>query len=362
MQVTASEITSRNKNRIFYLDFLRVLAIYTTVGIHILTQVWTGADVYGFSWKIYNIFLSGYSWGVPVFTMISGALFLDSKRSIDRNTLYSKNIRKILIGFCFWSVAYAIIFDLRSKGVQKFLYSIFTGEFHLWFLIMIAVMYMLTPLLRKFTCDKMLTEYFLKLSAVISFVIPQSLFLLNLLDIPYLNNIIQGLSKTFGEISGFFPHFYLFYFVAGYYFSVTELTPRVRKRLYILGILGYLFTVVATDRYSCFLGAGNEAFYNKNWVNLAFMTVAVFVFGKYELGSLKLSEKAMAFIGKLSAYSIGIYYVHLMLIKGIYGLLDLSQRDINPFITCLVFPVLFFFLSAFATAVMRKLPLLNKVV
>jgi len=362
MQLSNSANTQLQNGRILYFDYLRVLAIFTTVAIHIISHVWYSADVHGFSWKVYNVFLSFFCWGVPVFTMISGALFLNPARTVEIPTLYRKNIAKLLVGFCFWSIAYAVVFDIRGKSIGKFLYSMFTGDFHMWFLFMIAVMYMLTPLLRKFTCDIHLTAYFLKLSFLLSFVIPQVLFILNVLDIPYFDNIIQGLSKSCGDMEAYFPHFYLFYFVGGYYLSVTELSPKARKVIYALGIAGYFFTVIATDLYSGFLGVENQSFHAKNGVNIALMTIAVFTFGKYELSRIHFSEKSTALICKLSGYAIGIYYVHLMIIKAAYGLFDLAEKGIHPFVTCIVFPPIAFVASVIATAVMRRIPLLKKVV
>jgi len=188
------------------------------------------------------------------------------------------------------------------------------------------------------------------------------LFILNVLDIPYFDNIIQGLSKSCGDMEAYFPHFYLFYFVGGYYLSVTELSPKARKVIYALGIAGYFFTVIATDLYSGFLGVENQSFHAKNGVNIALMTIAVFTFGKYELSRIHFSEKSTALICKLSGYAIGIYYVHLMIIKAAYGLFDLAEKGIHPFVTCIVFPPIAFVASVIATAVMRRIPLLKKVV
>lgn len=348
--------------RILYFDYLRVLAIYTTVAIHVIAQVRYIADVHSFQWNIYNLFLSAFRWGVPIFVMISGALFLNPEKNVSISGLYRKNIYKLLLGFCFWAAAYAVIFDIRGKTVSKFLYSMFTGDFHMWFVFMIAVMYMLTPLLRKFTCDKPLTEYFLKLSFLISFVIPQTMFLLGLIPVPYLENIVQGLTKSFSDMGSYFPHYYLFYFVAGYYLSITKFGLKTRKTIYFLGILSYLITVFATKGYSEFIGANSDAFHSHDTVNVAMMTLAVFVFAKYELGRIRLSEKWNAVLLSLSGLSIGIYYVHLMIIKMAYGLLDLSEKGIHPLVTCLVFPPIAFAVSVIATSVMRKIPLLKKVV
>lgn len=61
MAQTSASLSHRSGSRIAYLDLLRIIAIYTTVVIRIITQVWNGADIHGFSWKVYNFFLSASS-------------------------------------------------------------------------------------------------------------------------------------------------------------------------------------------------------------------------------------------------------------------------------------------------------------
>lgn len=362
MGQTVSSLPSRSAGRITYFDLLRIVAIYTTVVIHVISQVWYTTDIHSFSWKVYNAFLSGSCWGVPVFTMISGALFLDPDRTVDTGKLYSKNILRLVIAFCFWAPVYALVFDIRGKSMDKFFYSCFTGDFHMWYVVMILVMYMLTPLLRRFTDDLKLTGYFLKMSLVISFFIPQVLFLLGLLPIPYFNSMVQGLSKTFGDLAGYFPHFYLFYFVAGYYIIKTDLTPRQRKLIYLFGVLGYVSTVAATDVYSVFLGHESQYFQGKSTVNILLMALAVFTFAKYELGKIRFSENGLRVLRKASDCCLGIYFVHLLITKAAYGVFDLSTQPIPAMVRCIALPIAFFVCSFVTVLVMKRIPVLKKMV
>lgn len=176
----------------------------------------------------------------------------------------------------------------------------------MWYVVMILVMYMLTPLLRRFTDDLSLTAYFLKLSFAVSFLLPQVFFLLEFLNVPYLCNMIQGLSRTSGNLAGYFPHFYLFYFVAGQFITRTEFTARQRRILYLLGIAGFLATVTATDLYSASLGSENQYFYGKDTLNILLMTVAVFVFAKYQLSRIHFSGKGLSILRKFSDCCMGI--------------------------------------------------------
>lgn len=66
----------RSKNRIFYLDILRVIACLSVIMIHSSAEYVTN-DIGSFNFWIGNLFDSLTRIGVPIFVMISGALMLD---------------------------------------------------------------------------------------------------------------------------------------------------------------------------------------------------------------------------------------------------------------------------------------------
>ena len=232
----------------------------------------------------------------------------------------------------------------------------------MWYVVMILVLYMLTPLLRRFTCEESLVSYFLKLSFVISFLIPQLLFLLELLPIPGVNSAVLGLSETFGDLKGYFPHYYLFYYIAGYYITRTEFSPGKRRLFYVMGILGFVATFAGTDVLSVSLNHENQYFHSKDTVNILAMSVAVFVFAKYSLSRIRFTETGLKWMRTLSDSCMGIYFVHLMISNGANGVFDLWLQPIHPIVRCIVFPLVFFISSFVTVQVMKRIPLLNKVV
>lgn len=106
-----------NKNiedRTVYFDYLRVFATFSVIILHLSAQNWFTTDVNGFEWQVFNFYDSIVRWGVPVFVMISGALFLD--REIATKTIYSRYVLRLLSSFVIWSAAYAVF---RGGGVKK---------------------------------------------------------------------------------------------------------------------------------------------------------------------------------------------------------------------------------------------------
>ena len=68
--------------RIAYFDVLRILATFAVIVLHLSAQHWADTDVYSRAWQAFNLYDSAVRWAVPVFVMISGALFLSGSQSI----------------------------------------------------------------------------------------------------------------------------------------------------------------------------------------------------------------------------------------------------------------------------------------
>lgn len=87
-------MTNKNKanspttKHIVYFDYLRITAIIAIVVLHSASQNWYAADITSPTWNAFNIYDSLMRWGVPVFVMISGALFLSKEQPIKK--IYKK--------------------------------------------------------------------------------------------------------------------------------------------------------------------------------------------------------------------------------------------------------------------------------
>jgi surface polysaccharide O-acyltransferase-like enzyme len=86
-------------------------------------------ELVGTEWNIYNICNSASRWGVPVFVMMSGALFLP--REIPTKTLYKKYILRMTIAYVVWSAFYAVV-----DPIGQF---VFTEGYQLSFVEILAV-------------------------------------------------------------------------------------------------------------------------------------------------------------------------------------------------------------------------------
>ena len=136
----------KNIERIKYLDYLRVFATIAVIMLHVAAQNWGVTDVNKFEWNTFNLFDSLVRWCVPIFVMISGALFLN--KDIPIKNLFSKYILRLLVAFIVWSAFYALV-SISSNNIISKIKDFISGEYHMWFILMIIGLYALTPIIKQ---------------------------------------------------------------------------------------------------------------------------------------------------------------------------------------------------------------------
>ena len=144
------EAVSQDKRMIHY-DLLRIVAAFSVVMLHSAGQKWYVLPVTDREWQIANAWDALFRFGVPIFVMISGAIFLNKDIGIKR--LYFHNIFRLLAIYWIWSGLYGI-YDCRKRGLgaaewKEVVKELLGGRYHLWFLPMIVAIYMLVPILRS---------------------------------------------------------------------------------------------------------------------------------------------------------------------------------------------------------------------
>lgn len=77
-----SEKKERKKERVIYLDIIRIFSCFCVIVLHVSSSYWQDTSIQSISWHIFNFYDSMTRWTVPVFVMISGALFCGRDVSI----------------------------------------------------------------------------------------------------------------------------------------------------------------------------------------------------------------------------------------------------------------------------------------
>ncbi|MBR6976742.1 MAG: acyltransferase family protein, partial [Ottowia sp.] len=144
-----------NQRRVFYPDFLRVVATFAVIVIHISGGAqWQWANS-SFEWQVFNVYNGLCRWAVPVFFMVSGMFMLDAGRhggGVADNfwRLVRSNIPRMLFILIAWSQFYAVyghrVLGWPAVSWYDFLFK--PVGIHLWFLYFIILLYIITPFLQ----------------------------------------------------------------------------------------------------------------------------------------------------------------------------------------------------------------------
>lgn len=350
-----AELKKNSSERLVYLDLLRIFCTVCMVALHV-SGAGMRAPIGSFDWHVCNVYDGITHFCVPVFAMISGAFLLDPSREYSLGKLYKVKILRIVTAFVFWSVTYAVITAVKSNRpfgkelVFDFVSDIFKGHFHLWFMFMIAGLYMLTPLLRKFTQDKKLTEYFLILCVVFMFIIPN-------ISLYSLSDRVDGVASYINEKFNMdFAFGFTFYFVAGCYFKQYNPGKIIKIAIYVLGAVSAVLIPYGTYFYSAPAGKNQFILYAFQSPLIGFLSAALFLAFKDVFSSVNFKNKSLKVISFLSVTSFGVYLVHVIFLDS-FGI---TCRTFNPLISIPVLTVAAYAASLAVVSVIRKIPVINK--
>ncbi len=352
-----------NIERKTYCDYLRVIATFAVVILHVSAQNWRAMDVNGFEWKVFNFYDSIVRWGVPVFVMISGSLFLNKAVSIKK--LYTKYIRRMIVAFITWSIFYVLVNEdtLRNGiiyGLKTHKKEIISGHYHMWFILMIIGIYICIPFYKKLVEDRLIMKYFLTLSFLFAFFIPWILQLLK----DYVAGNIGLVEKAIGvintNISNMNMHMvlgYSFYFIFGYYLDNIELSKKQRIIIYILGIAGFLFTILVDLDIALKTQHPCSIYYGEFRVNVVSEAVCIYTLYKYRrFENVRLNF----FVKKLSGYTFGVYLVHALFIEKFSSALNFNTLSFNAVISVPVIACVVFACSLLISTVINHIPILKE--
>ncbi len=342
------------QNRTYYLDCLRILATFAVMVLHISAQNWYSTDVMSFEWNVFNLYDSIVRWAVPVFVMISGSLFLSRDCAIER--IYRKNILRIIVAFIFWSLLYALTYGIyRGDSIVKVVAHILQGHYHLWFLFMIVGLYIAIPFLRKISESEFLTKYFLVLALFFTFIFPQVIVALSV----YSEELSIFAQKILSKVNFYLTLGYSGYFLLGHVLNDTDIPKRVERIIYILGICGFLFTVLLSRVISLLNQEPYGAFYNYLTLNVLLESIIIFVFAKRYFNMAHATPKLKNIITTLSKYSFGAYLVHDMAIQ-LLRVIGINTLVFNPLLSVPVIGIIVFVISYSVSAVLNHIPILEK--
>lgn len=337
------------KKRETELDILRLMALLGVIFTHACGIRTDSAATK----NMMTFLIATVTWHVPVFVMISGRFFLDPDRELSSAKL-RKAIGHLVIAFLFWNVIYQIYYimtgDYSNLNWKGILSQAMLGPYHFWYLFMLVCLYAVTPFLRKIAEDRKLMEYFISLFLIFEFLTMYG---------PGLPLVGATVSQIETKTNFHFAMGFSGYFVLGYYLHRYPLSGKKETGLYILGIVMFLFTGLATV-WKTNQGAEGEEWFSKYLMpNVVIEAAALYTFFVNRIGRIRFREKVSALISELAEYSFGAYLVHA-LVLAFSEVIPWNAIPCNPIMVVAMRVVFVFAVSAFASALIRKIPAIGK--
>lgn len=356
---------NNDKTRVVYLDYLRMLAMLAVMMMHNVAYNQANVSVSSFEGRVFNGYLSNVYWGVPVFVMISGALFLG--RDIEIGKLYKKYILRLFVAYVFWSFLYYLLrtetidvkgqlLKLVSGGKTTYLIEVMDSHYHMWFVPMIIGLYMLLPVIRQVVLKEKVMNYFLVLSIVFAIVIPQitSGITEYATEGKELYRVTQAFSRKVESLQLRTLSSFVLYFVLGYKMFTTKFEKKIRYLIYSLGIVS--FVGVTYLNYKTGIGAGAISTKYCDALGIGVFLQATSLFELFKNIGFK---KNRSFVVNMTKWQFGAYLVHALVIETMIRF-DFTTLSFNPLFAIPVTTLVTFAVSYLISAVINRIPVANK--
>lgn len=304
-QESVSEV---KKSRVVYIDALRTLAAFAVVLLHgSASFVGSGLPFNSEIWLTANFLDSLSRWSVPVFVMASGVFMLDPDRPVSISSIWRKNIPRLAIVYVAWSALYALLGVAANgwSGFVQFASSIVQGCYHMWFLPMLIMLYILTPALRPIVRNKSLAKY----CTVLFLVFPVFVTYVTLLP-PEISSPFQGLLNSASVSFG-----YVGYYLLGYMLSKFCSTKQQSIVIYLVGVFGAVVTICGTYYLSESSQVLNIVLYGNSTANVLVMAIAMFVWLKNASSYFDRHDLLATVLTKFASVGLGVYLVHVLVLE-----------------------------------------------
>lgn len=351
--------------RVIYLDIVRILACFLVVLVHVSAQHIFDNEASSSEFIIHGSYNCLAFSGVSLYIMISGALMLNSKKTVTVKSAIQKALHMYFLYFA-WKFIYDV-FNIISKNerintsvVKTIFLDVISGRgyYHLWFLPTIAIIYLFLPVIKKgLEKDKKVCQLYLVLFFVINIFIETIL----VFNFKY-NYILEEFFR--------YNDFYLFtgyigYFILGHYLNefCNNIKKPVRVAIYVIS----LCLIPVSGLINSYISLSDSELkipMNTPFSLISFiLTVSIFLFVKNLKLDEKLAnkEKQRRIISLLSLMTLGIYLIHPMIIM----LMENIGLNSLLFIPALSIPVIMIadtVITGIIVLVIIKIPVINRLI
>lgn len=352
------------KKRIVYLDIVRIAACVLVVLVHVAAYQIQCHDVYSGEFVITNVFhILSFS-GVSLFVMISGALALQPQKETDLKSLLQKRTLYFFLLYYLWKFIFQIV-TMFEKGIaftpesmkEELILALVKqrGYYHLWYLPMIAIIYMAVPLIKKSVEDKKICRYFLVVFFVTALLFP-TLFLYEFK--------FKYLFVSFFEYNDFyFFGGYMGYFILGHYLHNwrADITPLKRRIIIGVGACSFVLACILGTLTSREAGVADYSMQTPFVATNFFTSVAIFCALQTLGDKVEKKECITRVIQYVSSLTLGIYLLHPLTLN-LFTELGFDTALKNPLLAVPVVLVCTVLITGLFAAIIKKIPGIRKLI
>ena len=331
------------------LDLCRIFGCLAVLMIHAGADIYHETALQSFSFAALNFISTAVRGGVPLFFMLSGALFL-SRPTLNIRRLLVRHALRLTGLYYLWSLLYA---RLRLAGGSldpgpDFFYAVVAGHYHLWFLPAMVLCYLFFPPVHAALHSGGLDGRYL-----LGLFFGLGLLMVNLNLTPDPAPLLFRFTQNFSL--DYLP--YLGYAVWGWWLASKKLPE---KTLWVVPLVYLLVTLIAAGCnrwYSGYKGAADGWLFSYFSIPSFLQASAAFCF----FLALRGREfRHGTFIAKLADATLGVYLIHPLMIN-VLERVGLAVTPEAPVLSLLgFFAVLSVVCFAIALAA-RRIPDLRKI-
>lgn len=353
-------MSSTEKKRNTSFDLLRIISAFSVIMLHASGIYLHQYPVGTLGFRLSNFMNSISRFGVPIFVMISGAIFLSETKQISVKKLWCKNIFRMAVVFGVWSFAYYVYqslywwkFDFWRHGLLRTITGCVYASDHFWFLFMIMGLYALVPILRTWVHNASQKEldYFVILFVIFKILHTSLSILIDKSLIHEIFNLVKIVELSW----------YLGYFVLGYILVRYGVSKRIKIFLYSFVPIGIAANYLISDYMSLRQGSYTPGIYDSFGLFTFLHSAALFVFFTDAVSKIKFPKKIEVLSTNIALDTLGIYLMHV-------ALLDFCETNafiigrIPPFPGVILISLFCFVVCGIVSGILRRIPFVGKYV
>ncbi len=331
-----------------YMDILRIVGCFFVVLAHVAGGSADGFVAFSTAWWLCKGVYFLCLWTMPVFVMISGALLLNRK-SPSIKAFYKKRFARIGVPLVFWTVFYLGVrlgLDHETLTVGQGIDLVLQGNAycHLWFLYMIAGLYLVTPFLQVLVQHLSVKQCFVLATAILVAA-----------DIFHLCNVMAwGLRPSVFTL--FVP--YISYYLLGHlihhawprrYLPGTWIAIGLTVTVVYLMCSAHFFIQLQSQQFGIF-------FFGFFGAPIALMAIAIV----WTFREIYVKQPGPR-VKHLASCTLGIYLVHLFVLKLMQLFLADEASDQDLWIGLVLGSLIAFGLSYGLVSILKKIPVICRI-